>query len=367
MSKANTASLCMAAAMCAGVGSVHAQYSVNISTEVEQIENPLLSPVNPGGVTVVRLVPTYTYEAQGDRTRSRFTAGAVIERSSNTQRLASRNYPSLGYTWGYTWPTADIELRGNLAESATRNTELQDLGRVTVDGKERTAVLGATWNKDLTARTRLTLGAENNRVTYDTPLLVDYREQEVFSRFSWEATERTTYYVEPAFSRLLPAGGIPDSRLNRWLVGSRAQLAPDLSLTASLGHARATGFMPSSATVGGVQLTHTGTRLTTEFELQRGMEPLSSTSGYVRAEVLRVRLGYQLSESATISASYRRSESIGPAGATGTVLGLTLNNELASNWSSLLGVEDRKSNYVVGGTGTGWSVRAALIYLFPGR
>lgn len=367
MSRVNTAFLCVAATMLAGMGSVHAQYTVNVSTEVEQIDNPLLSPVNPGGVTVIRLVPTYTYEAQGDRSSSRFTAGAVIERSSNTDRLASRNYPSLGYTWGYTWPTADIELRANLAEAATRNTELQDLGRVTVDGKERTTVLGATWNKDLTARTQLTLGAENNRVTYDTPLLIDYREQEVRSRFSWEATERTTYYVEPVHARLTPTRGIPESRLNRWLVGARSQLAPDLTLTASVGHARASGFMPSSATVGGLQLMHTGTRLTSEVELLRSMEPISSTSGYVRADALRVRLGYRLSEGATVSANFARSESIGLSGATATVLGVVLNNELSSNWSSILGVEDRKSTYVVGGTGTGWSVRAALVYLFPGR
>lgn len=366
--KSNTTALfCAISAMGAGMGSAHAQYSVSLSTELERIENPMLSDTSPGGATVLRIVPTYIYEAQGDRTRSRFLASTAIERSSNTERLANRSYPTLSYTWGYTWPTAELELRAGLAELATRNTELQELGRVTVDSKERTVTAGATWNKELTQRTRLTLGAENHRVTYDTPLLIDYREQEVTARYSWEATERTTYYVEPAYSQLTPSGGVIDSSLHRWMLGARTEVAPDFVVTASVGRARATGVLPSTGTVGGVQLTHTGARLTSEFEWVRSMEPIGFTSGYARAQTVRARLSYQLSESATLAATALRSESSGPTGAVGTLIGLSLNNELGANWSSIVSVDDRKSKYVMGGTGTGWSVRAGVVYSFPGR
>lgn len=369
--RANTLRLCAVAAVCAGAGAVHAQHTGTVAVEVERIENPLLANVSPGGATVLRLIPNYAFETEGDRTRSRFTLGAVIERSSNTQLLASREYPSIGYTWAYTWPTSSLELRANLAEAATRNTELRDLGRVTVDSRERSFVTGATWNKELTARTRLILGAENNKVSYDSPLLEDFREQTVSSRLSWAASERTTYYVEPSYGRLTPSDAGPVSTLNRWRVGMVGELAPDWSLTASVGQARTGHAQRSTNGVGALLLAYSGSRLSSELEWARDMDAFGSsiggTSGYLRTEVLRLRVGYQLTESASLTASTTRSRSAGFAGGVGHVTGLMLENELGTNWSSTLGVEDRRSRDVVGVSGKGWAVRAGLVYLFTGR
>jgi hypothetical protein len=49
------------------------------------------------------------------------------------------------------------------------------------------------------------------------------------------------------------------------------------------------------------------------------------------------------------------------------VFSLALRNELSANWSSMLGVDDRRSRFIYGDSGSGWSVRAGLVYLFPGR
>lgn len=358
---------CAAALLCAGAGSVNAQHTANVGVEVEHIENPLLSNVSSGSATIVRFIPSYALEVQGDRSRSRFTASAVVERSSNPQLLANRNYPSLGYTWGYSWPTADIELRANLAESATRNTQLREEGRVTVDSRERSFVTGGTWNKELTARTRLTLGLDNNRVQYDTPLLEDFREHVVLSRLSWEATERTTYYVEPRHARLTRTASGVESRSNRLVLGLRSELTPAWALNASAGRARISGFETSTASVGGLRLTHTGSRLTSEVEWLKEVEAVGTASGYVASKILSVRVGYQLSEGASLSASLARRESRGLVGGTGNVFGVALLNELGANWTSTLGVEDRRSRDLAGISGRGWSVRAGLVYWFSGR
>lgn len=367
MRKINTSLLCMVAVSCAGTSAVHAQHSVSVATEVERIENPLLSPISPGGATVVRLIPAYTYETEAGRIRSRFSAGAVLESSSNTALVASRNYPSLGYVWGYTWPTASLELHANLAESATRNTLLEDVGRATVDSRERTVSTGANWNKELTARTRLGVSFLNYRVNYDTPLLEDFREQEISSRYTWEATERTSYYVEPAYSRRTPAGAGPVSTFSRWQAGVRGELGPDWVVTAYAGQGRTGGVQAITAGVGGLQLTYTGSRLTSEAEWSKGMDAIGSSAAYVRTEALRLRVGYRLSEGATLSASVTRTESTGLGGATGNVLGVMLENELSARWSSVLGVEDRKSRDFIGASGRGWAARAGLVYVFPGR
>lgn len=376
MRRSHAPFLCVAAAMCASVTSVQAQqHSVRISSEVEQIENPMLAPVSPGSVTVRRLAPSYTYETQDDRSQSRFSASAVLENSSNTMLLASRTYPSLGYTWGYNWPTSSLELRANLTESATRNTELRDLGLVTVDTLERQFLTGATWNKDLAARTRLTLNALNRRVTYDSPLRQNFLEQQVTSRLAWEATERTSYYFEPGYGRLAPSGGVgEDSLMSRWLAGVQSAWGPDWTLTASAGQARIHGSQSNADIIGGLRLAYSGSRLTSEVEWAKSVQAIGgiiqtidSVAGYVRTESLRFRVGYQLTEGATISASMMRSRSSGVISAVGTVFNLAFEQELAANWLLVLGADDRRSTNDLGVSGRGWAARAAVVYLFPGH
>jgi hypothetical protein len=291
----------------------------------------------------------------------------VIERSSNTQLLASREYPSLGYTWTYAWPTASLELRANLAESATRNSELRDSGRVTVDSRERALTAGATWTKELTSRTRLAVGAENNRVTYDSPLLVDYREQEISTRLSWEQSEQASYYVEPVHGRLTPAGGGAASTVNRWRVGTVRELSPAWSLSASAGQARTGHPQNSTSGVGGVLLTYAGSRWTSSAEWVRDVDAVGFTTGYVKTEAVRLRVGYRITEGATLSASTARSRAVDVSGGIGSVSNLTLENEIGTNWNSILGVEDRRTKDVAGVSGRGWAVRAGLVYLFTGR
>ncbi|WP_143435907.1 hypothetical protein [Hydrogenophaga sp. IBVHS1] len=356
--------LCAGALMCASSTGALAQHSVRILTEVERIENPGLLSVNLGGATVLRAAAEYSYVSSSDRIRSRFSAGAVLERSSNTLLLASRNYPSLGYTWAYNWPTANLELRANLAEAATRNTQFEELGLVTVDARERTVVTGAQWNKDLTERTQLRLDVANNRVSYDSAVLAGYRELEMTSRLSWAQSERTTYYFEPGYARLTPLGAGAESNLTRWAVGTRGELSPNWALGAFAGQARASGAASIRTALGGLQLTYTGSQLTSGIEWSRDLQPVGTAASYVRTEALGLVMGYQLTQSARISASTTRSRSGGVAGGVGHLTRLTLENELSERWSSTLGVEDRKFRGVTGTTGRGWAIRAGLIYLY---
>ncbi len=355
-----------AALMAACSTGAHAQHTVRIATEVERIENPLLSNVSPGGVNVVRVIADYAYVLETERTRSRFSAGALLERSSDTVLLASRNYPSLGYTWAYNWPTADLELRANVAEAATRNTQFEELGRVVIDARERTTVTGAIWNKELTERTRLTVDVANNRVTYDSPLLESYREVELTTRFSWEESERSTYFFEPGFGRLTPTGPGVDSTLSRWVVGTRRELSPQLAMTALGGQARTRGLRPATELVGSLQLAFTGNRWTSGAEWTRDVRPIGSASGYVTTDVLGARAGYQIGEGTTLSAGTSRSRWGGPTGGVGHVSNVALEKVLTDRWMTMLSVEDRRFRDLAGVSGRGWGIRAGLVYAYSG-
>jgi hypothetical protein len=281
--------------------------------------------------------------------------------------VASRNYPSLGYTWGYSWPTSSLELRANLAESTTRNTELEELGRITVDSRERSVVMGGRWSQELTARTQLAFDLSNTRVSYDSALLDGYRELQVSSRVSWAASEKLVYFFEPALARLEASPAAIDTTRKRWLAGLRGELAPGLSLTSFVGQAKTRALVSATGNVGGVQLAYEGSRLTSGFEWSRDVTPSAATDTYVRSASVALRLGYRVAEGATLSASVTRSRSDGIGGSRGQVSSLSLDNELGSHWSARLGVDARKTNAVGGMSGSGTAIRAALIYAHPGR
>lgn len=353
-----------AALMSACTTAAQAQHSVRLATEAERIENPLLDAVSTGGANILRVVADYAYETRTDRVSSRFSAGATLERSSNTALLASRNYPNLGYTWTYNWPTANLELRANLAESATRNTRFEELGRVAIDARARTTSTGARWNKELTERTQLTLNVADNRVRYDSALLDSYRELEMSSRISWEASERQTYFFEPGYERLTSLGGGPGSTQTRWLVGMSGELAPEWAVTAYGGQARTNGLPSFTSTLGGLRLMYTGNRLSSSVELARNVQPVAATSGYVRTEVLELLLGYRLNEGTRLSASSTRSRISGGLGGVGHISRLTLERELTERWSTTLAVEDRRYRRVASTSGRGWAIRAGLVYSY---
>ena len=360
---------CATVFACMASGVAHAQHSVRLAAGVERIENPLLASDSPGGATILRISPSYTFEAQGDQSKSRFSAGAVLEHSSDTALVASRNYPNLGYTWAYIWPTAELELRAALSEAATRTTEMRDLGRVTADGRERSVEAGARWSQELTARTRLQLNASNNRVSYDSALLESYRELQMSSRLSWEATERATYYLEPTYARLTPSGAGASTSQTRWRVGMRAEVTDEWSLAAFAGQAYTGGQVNQSASgsLGGLSLSFSGSRLTSGIDWTKDVVANAAATGYVGNDVLGVRLAYRIAEGTEIRASVTRSESDGSSGSRGTVSSLMLENDLGLHWSSTLGVEDRRSKAANGVSGKGWSLRAGLAYLYPGR
>jgi hypothetical protein len=366
MSK-SLAMLAVVASLFAAADVAHAQPSFGVALGVERIENPSLLSTSPGGATILRVEPSYALETQGDRTLSRLSLGAVLERSSNTALVASRNYPSLGYTWGYSWPTSSLELRANLAESTTRNTELEELGRITVDSRESSVVAGGRWTQELTARTRLALDLSNTRVSYDSALLDGYRELQVSSRVSWEATEKLVYFFEPTFARLEAFGTATETTRKRWLVGLRGELVPGWSLTAFVGQAKTSVPVSAADNVGGLQLAYQGSRLTSAFDWSRDVTSSAATDTYVRSGSVALRFGYRVTERATLSASVTRSRSDGIGGSRGQVSSLSLENELDSHWSARLGVDARKTSAVGGASGSGTAIRAALIYAHPGR
>lgn len=360
-------SVCVVLVAFAGTGNALAQSSVSLSGSVERIENPRLAVVSPGGATVLRVAPRYTYALRGDQSSSRFSLGAGIERSSNTALVASRVYPSIDYVWERNWPDTTFELRASLAEDSTRNTQFDDVGQVTVDSRERTVLASGAWTRELTERSRFAMSVNAARVSYDTALLVGYQELRFVGRMAWDAAERTSLYLEPAYFHLSPTGSARDSKQLRLTGGLRIELNPEWSLSSFAGLARTRSSTTLDGALGGLLLTYAGERLSSELEVNRDLSIAGVAGSYLRTENMRLRLGYRMAEGANLSASLSRVKSRGASDSTGTEARLTLENELSRDLTSTLGVEGRRSTSLGGATGKGWAVRAGLTYVYSGR
>lgn len=351
----------------AGMGNALAQSSVSLSGSVERVENPRLAAVSPGGATVLRVVPRYTYALRGEQSSSRFSLGAGVEHSSNTALVASRVYPSADYVWERNWPDATFELRASLAEDSTRNTQFDDAGQVTVDSRERTVLAAGAWTQELTERSRLAMSVNAARVSYDTATLVDYQELRFVGRTSWDAQERTSVFLEPAYFHLSPSGNARDSRQLRLTGGLRTELNPEWAFSGFAGLARTRSSTTLDGALGGLLLTYAGERLSSELEVNRDLSVAGVAGSYLRTENMRLRLGYRMAEGATLSASLSRVKSSGASESRGTEARLTLENELYRDLTSTLGVEGRRSTTLGGSTGKGWAMRAGLTYVYSGR
>lgn len=351
----------------AGMGNALAQSSVSLSGSVERIENPRLLAVSPGGATVLRVAPRYTYALRGDQSSSRFSLGAGVERSSNTALVASRVYPSIDYVWERSWPDATVELRASLAEDSTRNTQFDDVGQVTVDSRERTVLAAGAWTKELTERSQLAMSVNASRVSYDTALLDGYQELRFVSRMAWDAAERTSVFIEPAYFHLSPSGSARDSKQLRLTGGLRTELSPEWSLSAFAGQARIRSHTTVDGALGGLLLTYAGERLSSELEVNRELSVAGVAASYLRTENMRLRVGYRIAEGVTLSSSLSSVKSRGASDSRGTEARLTLENELNRDLTSTLGVEGRRSTSLGGSTGKGWAVRAGLTYVYSGR
>ena len=153
-----------------------AQNSLTVPLEAVRISNPDLSPESRGSVTLFRMHPQFTLRTTQGASSTELALGALIERSGNTDLSANRSLPSVRVLWENSSPVAVFGLRASLEEASTRETEFADFGRVTLDSKERTGSVGGTWTYNLTAGTALEMDLSHERVTYDTPLLVNHRE-----------------------------------------------------------------------------------------------------------------------------------------------------------------------------------------------
>lgn len=345
-------------------GSLWAQHAISVPMEVEYNSNPTLTP-DGESVTRYRVSPQYTLTRESGSTRSVFTFGGVVERSSNTQISDHRADPNIGYELEITAPTSVLTLNATLDEASSRTTEFEETGLVTEDSTVRTGLAGARWVKQLTDQTFLELAGAYARVRYETPLLTGYEQASAESSLGWQPAEGDRYTVMLSTARLNPDTGARHSSRQGLMLGHERRLSPSFRAEVGVGTVKTSGTRVGSDTVGMLLLAYEGERLTSDIEWVREISPSGSLGGYTLSQGLRWGLSYPLSEATTLTSSISRARSLELDGGDGQIFALGMRTELSPFWSMTFRVERARASFASGVTARGNAVGIGLVYAHP--
>jgi len=342
-----------------------AQNTLTVPMEVVRMSNPNLAADSPGSVTLYRLSPQYTLQSVQENSRTELSLGAVVERSSNTELQAHRTLPSVRVLWENSSPVAVLALRASLEEMSTQQTEFAEFGRVTLDSTERIGTIGGTWTRQLTANASLELSASHARVSYDTPLLIDYSETRAALSRRVELDANSRYSLIASASHLKPDGAGASTSFGEIALGYERALSERLNLTARAGAARIGSPSNSTHFVGALRLAYEGERLGYAVGWSRDVGASGALGGYRRAENFDASLTYPLSINTTMSVGVTHARSLdGPRDAGATAYA-RFRSELNSFWAFTLGLEHRRSMPLGAAEARGNVIAAGLVYTHP--
>lgn len=349
-------------ALCSGP--LWAQHAISVPMEVEYNSNPTLTP-DGESATRYRVSPQYTLTRESGSTRSVFTFGGVVERSSNTQVSDNRADPNIGYELVITAPTSVLTLNATLAEASSRATEFEETGLVTEDSTVRTGLAGARWARQLTEQTNLELAGAYAQVRYDTPSLTGYEQASAESSLGWQPAEGDRYAITLSAARLNPDTNERHSSRQGLMLSHERRLSASFRAEIGVGTVKTSGSREGSNTVGMVLLAYEGERLTSDIEWVREISPSGSLGGYTLSDGLRWGLSYPLSEATTLTSSISRARSLELDGGDGQILALGMRTELSPFWSMTFRLERARASFSSGVTARGNAVGIGLVYAHP--
>ncbi|MGS5086943.1 hypothetical protein ACVC7V_10555 [Hydrogenophaga sp. A37] len=342
-----------------------AQNTLTVPMEIVRISNPDLSAESRGSVTLYRFHPQYTLQMVQGSSRTELSLGGMIERSGNTDLSASRTLPSVRVLWESSSPVALFGLRASLEEASTRETEFAEFGRVTRDSTQRTGTLGGSWTRNLTAGSSVELAASHARLSYDTPLLVDYSETLGSVAYRFESSANSRYSLSASASRLNP-DGVGDSASRGELgLGYEVDLSEGVNLNATAGAVRTNAQRSKTVPVGALRLTFTGERFDYAVAWSRYVSAGGSSGAYTRAESFESSLTYPFTVNTSLSLGIARARSLEANGDTGVSAYARIRSELTRFWAFTLGFEQRRAKPFGGPTARGNSVAVGLVYAHP--
>lgn len=347
-----------------GAGQAAAQTAVSIPVELISVSNPGLAVGGAGSVVILRAAPQYTIASVSGNARTELSLGATIERSSNTALSGNREDPNLRLLWESASAVSVLQLRASVEEASTRETEFSEFGQTVLDGTQRTASLGATWTRQLSASQSLEVGAFHASVDYDLPSFVDYRETRGLASYRFETSPTTRYVIGTSISRLrFDTPGTAATRTGVSL-GVERDLTATLAVSGSVGATRVSAPVRDTVGIAAVRLNHTGERFRASAAIARDVSASGTLVRYVPSQTVEFSAGYNLTSSTELSAGISQSTTRELVRTTGTTAFVRVRSALSERWTATAGLDQRRSEGAGGIVARSNGVSVGLVYAF---
>ncbi|MGB4347239.1 MAG: hypothetical protein WBJ21_12685 [Burkholderiaceae bacterium] len=342
-----------------------AQNTLTVPMEILRVSNPDLSAESRGNVTLYRFHPQYTIQAIQGSSRTELSLGGMIEKSGNIDLSASRTLPSVRVLWESSSPVATFGLRASLEEASTRETEFAEFGRVTLDSSQRTGTLGGEWTRNLTAESSIELGVSHARVSYDTPLLLDYSESLGSVAYRFESSANAAYSLSASASRLNPEAGGESASRGELGLGYEVDISEGVSLNATAGAVRINALRKKTVPVGALSVAYRGERIGYAAAWSREVSAGGSLGGYTRSDGFEASVTYPFTANTSLALGVAHARSLEADGDAGVSAYARIRSELTRFWAFTMGFEQRRAMPFGRPTARGNSVAVGLVYAHP--
>ena len=310
-----------------------AQNTLTVPIEVVRVSNPDLSAESRGSVTLYRVHPQYTLRNVQESSRTELSLGGMIERSSNTDLSASRTLPSVGVLWESARPVEVFQLRA--------------------------------WTRNLTPGSTLELAAAHLRVSYDTPLLVDYNETMASTAYRSDLSPIARYSLSASASRLNPSGDFENASRVELGLGYERNLQEGFTLSAEAGAVHTRAGRSKTEPVGALRLNYAGERGGYAVGWSREVSAGGSLGGYERSERFEASWTYPFTLNTSIDLGVAHARSLEADGDAGASAYARIRSELTRFWAFTMGLEHRRAMPFTGPTARGNVVSVGLVYAHP--
>ena len=340
------------------------RHSFSMPTGIDHDDNPNLLSSGERGVTRYRVSPQYQLVRQGDTDTLTLTAGATLERSSDTTLSADRDDPRLSLDWQTETPTRHYGLQVSHEQSSSRSSDLAETGLITADTTRTTQTLGGNWGLSLSDSARLVFNGSWQTVRHDSAASTDYDTTRLSARYQLQLSERDDASLSLNASQYKPqSGGGADSRNLSLVAGYQSRLSENLNWTASFGAVRITGAQRDTDWEGSLGANYSGELHSASASLGRSVSASGAAGGFAPSDRLQLQWGYELSEKSRLNLSGQWSRFRGTSPSDTTTLALGYSRELSPFWRLGFSLERQRVDRTTSASAT--QVGFTLTYSHP--
>lgn len=287
------------------------QHALSARAATEYETNPALSPTNQTRTRKLVVAPDYTLTKADGVDELKASLAFQIVRSSNQAVILNREDPRAFFNWRHQGSVGEFGISARYEEMATRATELDSTGLVTVDGTRTTRTTAASWSKALSERSTLSADGAYSSVFYKNSANVDYVTRSGGLKFTSEISESTAPFIKISYMDQKLAGSPSPSRRINTLLGIDWKTTERWSSTLYAGRSRSNSAGSASTNQYGLAVQYAGQLTGFSMKADRQTSP-SGLGGFITSDQLSGSLNRELSErnKAGIDMRWRKNRSI---------------------------------------------------------